>query len=150
MDSFREKIHLEEDPHFTTIQKFCQRIWSPTFTRFLNRLMNCSVPGERKSPAPLSIHPDSPALTGHYYSWRTGKTRERFLKTSILVDTDWQIITGLKISQHSVHDLPHSEKLPEQCHKSQTFWSLSFLKDSMNWTGHTQLPFTYSSQKQKT
>ena len=26
MDSLREKIHLDEVPHFTTIHKFCQRI----------------------------------------------------------------------------------------------------------------------------
>ncbi|MDD1700224.1 MAG: IS5/IS1182 family transposase, partial [Methanoregula sp.] len=39
MDSLREKIHLDEVPHFTTIQKFCQRIRSSTFTRLLNRLM---------------------------------------------------------------------------------------------------------------
>jgi hypothetical protein len=38
MDSLREKIHLDKVPHFTTIQKFCQRIRSFTFTRLLNRL----------------------------------------------------------------------------------------------------------------
>jgi hypothetical protein len=39
MDSLRDKIHLEEVPHFTTIQKFCQRIRSSTFNRLLNRLI---------------------------------------------------------------------------------------------------------------
>src|SRR5208337_2768362 len=32
MDSLREKIHLDEIPHFTTIHKFCQRIRSSTLT----------------------------------------------------------------------------------------------------------------------
>ncbi|HEU17228.1 MAG TPA: IS5/IS1182 family transposase, partial [Methanolinea sp.] len=39
MDSIRQKIDLEEIPHFTTIQKFCHRIKSFVFDRLLNRLM---------------------------------------------------------------------------------------------------------------
>ena len=39
MDSLREKIHLSEVPHFTTIYKFYQRIRSSTFTRLLNRII---------------------------------------------------------------------------------------------------------------
>jgi len=40
VESLREKIHLDEVPHFTTIQKFCQRIRSSTFSRLLKRLIN--------------------------------------------------------------------------------------------------------------
>lgn len=33
------------------------------------------------------------------------------------IDTDRQVITGLKISQYLVHDIAHAEKLLKQCHR---------------------------------
>lgn len=48
-----------------------------------------------------------------------GKPERRFLKTSISVATDRQIITGLKISQPPVHYVPHAEKILVQCHKTR-------------------------------
>jgi hypothetical protein len=46
------------------------------------------------------------------------------MKNSISVDTNRQIVTGFKISQQPVHDIPHAEKLLVQCHrmrKSDTY-----------------------------
>jgi hypothetical protein len=120
MDSLREKIDLDELPHFTTIQKFCQRIKSFTFSRLLNRLMKMFYDwGERILCTAVDSSGFTSSYASHYYSMRTDTIRKRFLKTSISVDTSQQIITSLKISQHPVHDIPHAEKLLKQAHRTR-------------------------------
>ena len=78
MASLREKIHLDKVPHFTTIQKFCQRIQSSTFSRLLNRLIKLFYDwGERIACTAI----DSSGFTSSY-----GKTRRTIQEYHICRD----------------------------------------------------------------
>ncbi|OPY38940.1 MAG: hypothetical protein A4E35_00166 [Methanoregula sp. PtaU1.Bin051] len=69
MDVLKDKINLDESPHFTTIQKFCQRIKSFTFTRLLNRLMKMFYDWGEKIPCTaVDSFGFTSSYASHYYS----------------------------------------------------------------------------------
>jgi len=72
MDSVRERIQLDEIPHFTTTQKFCQRIKPFIFDRLLHRHMKMFRDWVERIPWTAI---DSSGFTSSYanynYSWGT-------------------------------------------------------------------------------
>ena len=120
MDRIRECLGLSSIPHFTTLQKFFCRI-KPIY---LNLLFKCTLKRFYSEDGSIPITAiDSSGFTSgyssHYYSVRTGKMRKHFLKTTIAVDTDQQLITGFMISKNRVHDSRHALVLLKKCHRSR-------------------------------
>jgi hypothetical protein len=118
MDGVREILDLSVVPHFTTLQKFFSRIKSLYLRLTFRKTVNLFYSSDENIPITAI---DSSGFTSgycsHYFSERTGKIRKHFLKTSISVDTDQQVITGFVASNSRVHDTRHAERLLRQCHK---------------------------------
>jgi Transposase DDE domain len=118
MEGVQEILDLSVVPHFTTLQKFLCRI-KTLYLRFTFR-KTVNLFYTTNENIPITAIDSSGFTSGycsHYFSERTGKIRKHFLKTSISVDTDQQVITGFIASKSRVHDTRHAEKLLRQCHK---------------------------------
>ena len=120
MEGVQEILDLSEVPHFTTLQKFIS--WIKTvYLRFaFRKTVHLFYSSDENIPITAI---DSSGFTSgycsHYFSERTGKIRKHFLKTSISVDTEHQVITGFVASNSRVHDTRHAVKLLRQCHKTR-------------------------------
>jgi len=118
MDRIRQVLGLKGIPHFTTLQKFFDRI-KPIFFDILLKSTLKIFYSIDDTIANTAV--DSSGFTSgycsHYYSERTGKTRKHFLKTTIVVDVDQQVITGVRISKSRIHDSKHAFPLLKECHK---------------------------------
>jgi len=118
MDRIREVLQLKSIPHFTTLQKFLDRIKSIYFDILLKSTLKIFYSPD--DTIPITAIDSSGFTSGycsHYYSFRTGKIRKHFLKTTIVVDIDQQVITGFMISKSRVHDSQHAFPLLKKCHK---------------------------------
>ena len=120
MNGVQEILDLSEVPHFTTLQKFLCRLKTLYLRITFRKTVNLFYSND--DIIPITAIDSSGFTSGycsHYFSERTGKIRKHFLKTSISVDTDQQVITGFIASNSRVHDTRHAVKLLRQCHKTR-------------------------------
>lgn len=118
MDRIRVALDLKTIPHFTTLQKFLGRIKPIYFDVLLKSTLKIfySV-DDTISITAIDSSGFTSGYCSHYYSERIGKIRKHFLKTTIVVDVDQQIITGFRISNGRVHDSKHAFPLLKECHR---------------------------------
>jgi hypothetical protein len=118
MESIQEGLDLSVVPHFTTHQKFFSRIKTMYLRYAFRRTQNLFYCNDDPIPiTAIDLSGFTSGYSSHYYSVRTGKIRKHFLKTSISVGTDQQVITGFIASKSRVHDTRHARRLLRQCHK---------------------------------
>jgi transposase len=120
MERVQEILGLSVIPHFTTLQKFLCRVKSLYLRLMFKKTVNLFYSSD--DVIPITAIDSSGFTSGycsHYFSERTGKIRKHFLKTSISVDTEKQVITGFVASNSRVHDTRHAVKLLRQCHKTR-------------------------------
>lgn len=99
-----ELLKLQILPHFTTLQKFFQRFSNWMFDKMLADTIKLFDLLDARVAIDASGY--SSSYASRYYSWRiSGRTtRKSFMKDSITIDIDSQVILANKIRKSPRHD----------------------------------------------
>lgn len=102
----KDELMLEEIPHFTTLQKFFQRISSMLFDRILNQTLGLFDISNPWIAIDGTGHSCSHAST--YYAKKLKKQKKKkrkgYTKNCIAVDTDRQVIVAQRVAKGPRHD----------------------------------------------
>ncbi|MDD5420213.1 MAG: IS5 family transposase [Methanomicrobiaceae archaeon] len=120
MPPIRDLLHLDRVPHYTTLHTFLQRIHSLWLTILQKKILSSAHQhGEVIRVAALDASGFTSAYARSSSSARTGKTRKRFLKVALAVDTDKQLILAATVTQHPTHDAALAGDLLKQSHRTR-------------------------------
>jgi len=135
MDTIRELLRLDRIPYYTTLHKFLQRILSLWLTRIRKRMLSTTYQrGDVITVTALDSSGFTSAYASSYYSEKTGKTRKRFLKVSLAVDTETQMILASAITQHPTHGAALAGHLLNQSHRTRkTAWYVMDKRYDAEW-----------------
>ncbi len=105
MDNLQKQLMLQEIPHYSTLCKFSERINSEILTKLMKSIYRF-YPKCPTNKTCIAIDSTGMAITSasYYYSWRTGKRRQDFLKLSVAVDVGNQAIVSCNVTNSLHHD----------------------------------------------
>jgi hypothetical protein len=106
MPGLKGELVLDEIPHFTTLQKFFQKISSVLFDRILNQTLSLFDINNPWIAIDGTGHSSSHAST--YYAKKLKKQKKKrrkgYTKNCIAVDTDRQVIVAQRTAKGPRHD----------------------------------------------
>ena len=105
MNIVQDQLELKEIPHYSTLCKFSKRISSTILNQLFRKA--CSFMSEWKHVTTIVAIDSSgftPDSASTYYSFRTGKPRRDYLKTTISVDSDHISLLSFHITNSRCHN----------------------------------------------
>ena len=104
-DILQKQLMLKEIPHYSTLCKFSDRINSQLLNKLLKSVFRF-FPSSPTNKTYIAIDSTGMSITpaSYYFSWRTGKKRQDFLKLSVAVDVGNQAIVSCSVTNSLHHD----------------------------------------------
>ena len=105
MNNIYTLLNLKQIPHFTTIQKFLKRFNPILFDKLIAKII-CSFNSLNNITIALDASGFSSSYSSNYYVMRINKESKKrhFLKSTIVIDTDKQLILGVLLRKGPSND----------------------------------------------